>query len=212
MFSPANRLHYLLKDLESVEFYVKILERNLEKEANLYEESLKTDNEKLAYRFDYRVDLSYDLNHLFPFLHRGSTLATIFSHLEFRFLQLCDDIIEYDKLDVDFEVNKSKSGIDQAKNFINKKTRYNFPSDNQSWQEIKRVQKIRHLIIHNQGIIPKDYTDLKNFISNNEYLSFNIVGERRWIIIESQFLNNFLETVEDFVKTFLNHIRKIQNA
>lgn len=109
-------------------------------------------------------------------------------------------------------MNKSKSGIDQAKDFVKKNTKYEFPSDSQSWQQIKRVQKIRHLFVHNHRIIPKEHTDLENFISNNNHLDFNVVGVRRWIIIKPGFLNTFLETVENFIRTFINNIRKVHNA
>ncbi|MFL6214210.1 MAG: hypothetical protein ACJ74J_10015 [Blastocatellia bacterium] len=119
-------------------------------------------------------NLNAIFEYLFPNLQRRSALITLFSFFEHELDALCDLFIRTEKILVSLNDMRG-TGIDRSILFLIKIVGLPVDKNTALWQEIKNVQKIRNLIVHNDGKL-KDRSgnavgDLIKYIGASPHLS-----------------------------------------
>ena len=119
-------------------------------------------------------DLNAIFEYFFPNLQRRSALITLFSFFEHELDGLCDLFIRKENVSVSLNDMRG-TGIDRSVLFLTKVVGLPIDKDTALWQEIKNVQKIRNLIVHNNGEL-KDRSgnavgDVIKYIIASPYLS-----------------------------------------
>jgi hypothetical protein len=105
----------------------------------------------------------------FPNLHRRSALIIIFSFLEHQLDQLCELFATTRKLDIVVTDLKDK-GINRSRRYLKKVIRLSI--DNSSvWQELKQIQKLRNVAVHNDAKLDSEEKDLIHYVDKAIYLS-----------------------------------------
>lgn len=89
----------------------------------------------------------------FPSLQRRSALVTLFSYFESELESLCKRIKSHDGLKIEL-ADLADKGINRSTAYLEKVVSLVELRNCQEWQEIKKIQAIRNLIVHADGKIP----------------------------------------------------------
>ncbi len=142
-------------------------------------------------------DTTWDLNTVFeiyfPNLQRRSGLITLYSFLEHELDALCDLFIKDENLKVSINDMRG-NGIERAILFLEKIVGLQVDRNTATWQEVKNIQSVRNLIVHNDGKL-KDWAGNQKdhvigYIKTSAYLS----GEDEINILDG-YLSHVLEIV-----------------
>jgi hypothetical protein len=91
----------------------------------------------------------------FPNLQRRSTLIILFSFLEHQLDQLCQLFASTEQLNI-VHTDLTGRSIDRSRRYLRKVIRLPLDDNSAIWQEIKRIQKIRNVVVHNDAkLAPK---------------------------------------------------------
>jgi len=131
----------------------------------------------------------------FPNLHRQSNLITLVSFLESELNKLCKIFKESENYKVDLKDINGK-GIDRSIIYLTKVVSLNYNKNKTNWNELKNIQGIRNLIVHNAGKL-FDLNDNvkkeeKRYINSCEFLS----GESE-VILKKGFLLHVLNVFKE---------------
>ena len=147
--------------------------------------------------------LEYDDGELWPLprdykqIHRKSMLVGAFSVLENKLNLLCP--ICGKLVDSKIELSDFRgSGIDKAMKYLNKVVGIEFPTDRGIWQTLKKVQKVRNSIVHNNGEIKfsKLENELKGYIEKCDLIKLD--GAVNAIIFERGYIEHCLNLFKKF--------------
>lgn len=212
---PLNWYRYEMKfSIELLETFVKNAESQIDLSIQEYSKKKETlvvdhfpefpemQSEKLV---DYHNGLdseTWDLESIFkeyfPTLQRRSAFLSLYGFLEHELNKLCMLYKNSQNKKVDFRDLKDL-GIERSIKYLIIVAGLSIEKGNNKWGNVKSIQKIRNLIVHNDGKL----TDLDNrtrekeqgIVSKNEFLS----GEKE-IIMEKGYLLYVLETFDSFFK------------
>lgn len=99
-------------------------------------------------------DSTFDLNNIyfeyFPSLQRSSAFLTLYANFETELNNLCKILKKQFSLNISLKDLKD-NGIDRATIYLEKVACLNINKNLIEWSDIKELQKIRDLIIHNAG-------------------------------------------------------------
>lgn len=146
-------------------------------------------------------DSTWDLNGIFtayfPNLQRRSGLITLYSFLEHELDELCELFIQDENIKVSLNDIRG-AGIERATLFLEKIVGLQIDKNSALWQEIKNIQKVRNLIVHNNAKLHdragKKRDDVIKYVRDSSFLS----GEN-----EINFLDGYLSHVlETFNRQF----------
>lgn len=135
----------------------------------------------------------------FPLLFRYSFLLTCYSYFEHVLFQECKIEKNIKSLPLDV-TDLTGKGIEQAKNYLIKVARIDFPIND--WEEIKNIQKIRNFIVHKEGNLDKskNATTIRNYISKRH----DIFIENDKIILSADYCKNVMEIIFKFLSHLYN--------
>lgn len=135
----------------------------------------------------------------FPNLLRRSTLIILFSFLEHQLDQLCELFASEQQLKI-VHTDLRDKGIDRSRRYLKKVICLPLDDNSSIWQELKRIQKVRNAIVHNDAkLIDKDvikYVNETNYLSraNESYYDY----EPDEINILEGYLNYILDTFDSY--------------
>jgi len=197
-------------DLEEFKYHVSGVENYLSLEVkdlvNRHEQATEnlTEDEKNEY-YEFYSDDYWQLAEVFPQIQRKSELVGIYTVLEHNLNLLCSIYQRHTDSKVKLSDLKAQGIIDTARKYLVKVVGLDFPSDHRSWAEIKKIQRIRNLFVHNDGKLKgtdNDKRPIKDYISNSNYLE---LGQYERIIINSGFtiycLDQFREFFDELFKS-----------
>ncbi len=152
-------------------------------------------------------DLHSIFEEYFPTLQRGSALITLFSFIEHELENLCH--LFSNEKEIKIKVNDLHGkGINRSINYLKKVTGLKIDTSIQIWEEIKSIQKIRNLIVHNSGILHNKHKEPMKieleYISKTE----NISEKDFEVFFEAGYLFHALETFDNFCKIIDKEIRQ----
>jgi hypothetical protein len=91
-----------------------------------------------------------------PNLHRRGALVMLFSFLEHELNRLCELFAEQQSLEVVYTDLKG-SPVDRSRRYLKKVICLAIDDNSRSWQEIRSIQKVRNVIVHNDArLVEKD--------------------------------------------------------
>lgn len=199
----------------SVEYlsgFIENTERQIEQNIERYEEDIEVeeaitdvDGEEYRYGVMYWRGLDGDMWNIkeivstyFPNLQRRSALITLFGYFEHELDQLC---VLY-KSEKEFRIALSDikgQGIDRSTRYLKKVADINTHKNSDEWRQIKNVQNIRNLIVHQDGrLSDKSDNRIQNvikYINQTELLS----GDTE-VILNEGFLKHVLKTFNAYFK------------
>lgn len=104
----------------------------------------------------------------------------------------------------------SGKGIDRAVNYLNKVAGLNVSKTSQEWNHVKKVQKVRNVIVHQEGKLidaqGNQIKDVINYVNESKYLS----GKKSILICEG-FLFHVAALYDSFFKLIDNSINEKQS-
>lgn len=158
-------------------------------------------------------DQSWDLKEVFevhfPSLQRNSALITLFSFLEKELDSLCILFQKEKKLKLKLKDINGK-GIDRATTYLMKVASLNFTKSTE-WNEVKSIQKIRNLIVHNGGSLENpDGSTKKHEVEYIESCKF-LSGEKE-VLIQNGYLEYVLSSIDSYFRTIERSITEVKNA
>ncbi|WP_203296774.1 hypothetical protein [Luteirhabdus pelagi] len=142
----------------------------------------------------------------FPNLQRRSAFITLYSYLEHELDKLC--ILFKKSNNYAIELSDIKyNGIDRSVTYLSKIANLPIEKGDFRWGKLKSIQKIRNLIVHNDGKL----IDLKGVIKESE---LKIVRENDFLDEESEILikNGFLKSVLDSFNDFFMYLNELIEA
>lgn len=141
----------------------------------------------------------------FPALHRESLVITIFNFFEHQLNSLCK--IFYESVNSNLKLNEIYGqGIERALLFLSKVAKIDFSSFGSELPEIKNINLLRNIIVHNGGMLPEDPdSKINKFILNSEHLSGVETGS---LSIHSNFISHFLDVLISFFDKLEIEIQK----
>jgi hypothetical protein len=182
------------------------------------ESSLKTEKEKVSARFDkmlssltaeeqedvadwYGEEYS-KIAEVIPNIVRSSLFVSYYSFLERRLLAICWHL----KHDLDYKLDASDlrdTGIFRARTYLKKVAGIKFPDDTHSWNEIVFYNRIRNLIVHEEGRIPKGSSAkaIKSFIKRKKWLK---VDNMNRVCFPKDFSVEVTRNLKDFIEKVID--------
>lgn len=214
--------------IELIEKFVKNTERQVQNSIDDYELQKKTvileEIPEIELRNTMEVhnglnsqdwDLYRVFNEYFPNLQRKSALLTLYSYFENELNKLCLLYESEKKLENIFTKFEKDKGIDRSTNYLKSEAKLNVYKDLIIWNEIKKIQNIRNLIVHQDGKIRdkdknkntiKDQKPIVDYIKQkSELLQLKCITEMNE---EIEIKNGFLAYVADIYKQYFKLLHK----
>ncbi len=215
----SNYLTIFSEDLSNeIDFFREQISNNLDficaynRYVGKNEKYIEDNPEKIEEFFEFAY---YQYHSHFPYIINSSLLITLDSYFENKFY-LLTKVISL-KTQNSFNI-KDKNGSNISKYFKHLKDslKIEIPKNNDNWISIEKNHQIRNLIVHNNSSLlgnlsdVADISELKkhkdyNTISNCEYIEFNeLTG--RFYIMDKNFLLNYLIDITNFFKTIVEKV------
>jgi hypothetical protein len=205
---PLNWYKYDAQfSIELLREYISGVERHIveaievfhrEKETHVFEESAEEGYARIVEMHRDLDDETWDLEGIFegyfPDLQRRSALITLYSFLEHELEELCGLFIRDENLKVSLNDMRG-TGIERALLFLEKIVGLQIDKGTATWQEVKNIQKVRNLVVHNDAKL-KDRSgnpkaDVIKYVEGSVYLS----GDEEINILDG-YLLHVLETFD----------------
>ncbi len=185
-----------------------------EKETLVFEEVPEENYARVVEIHQGLDDETWDLDGIFkeyfPSLQRRSALLTLSGYFEHELDKLCSLYKSENSYSLSFS-DLSGKGIDRAINYLEKVASLDVHKTSSEWNHIKSIQKIRNLIVHQDGNL-KDHqgNPVKaaiDYVNKIESLS----GDKE-IIIEKGFLSHVIEKYDSYFSLLNQSILASKNA
>ncbi|WP_321415467.1 hypothetical protein [uncultured Desulfobacter sp.] len=175
------------KDLGNTgEYYSKEMSKveNNPEDAEVYAELCFSDKEAI---YEFIRNLRY------------SSLVNLFSFLESSLNNLCLTLRKEMKIVISPE-DLRHQGVIRSQIYLKKVCSVDFPSDGNDWKQIEKLNKVRNLIVHEQGIIKnkKENPGKKTFnvVNNTDGLS---IKNDRQVIVEDNYFPKIIRNVKNLL-------------
>lgn len=140
----------------------------------------------------------------YPNLQRRSLLIILFSFLERQLDQLCHLFANEQQLSITLGNLKGK-GIDRSRLYLQKVIRLPLTSS-LIWQEIKRLQRVRNLVVHNDARLVTDEKELIKYVDRVSGLARVVKSYYDGDVEELDLLNGYLLHVLDTFDSYCGEI------
>lgn len=139
---------------------------------------------------------------------RHSSLVNLFSFLEVSLNKLCLIVRKEKAIDLSPDDLKHQ-GVTRSQVYLEKVCSVDFPSGGNDWQQIIKLNRVRNLIVHEQGVI-------RNKSKNPGKKTFNIVNETDGlsierncsIIVEENYFSKIIVNIKNLLDTAYEETRK----
>ncbi|WP_307892580.1 hypothetical protein [Bacillus swezeyi] len=191
------RFHFFISGkLQTFEEYAEYIESSLRSELYKFDEAFREESDEDKEEFiHFHYDEMAQFRDNFPAIMRNSLFISVYSFLEEKIIELCNQPDETGiKLD-DLQGN----GIQRASLFIKKVMKKDFPDDTKEWHFIMNANQIRNCIVHCGGDIDKTKSPTKVRNAVNELK--NVTESRHSsIVLNEEFCLEFIKVVEKFLR------------
>jgi hypothetical protein len=197
--------------LELLDVFIRNVESQIElsiQEFKIKKETLSLDEEP-EFNYSRIIDIhlgldseTFDLENIFteyfPSIQRRSAFLSLYGFLEHELDNLCALFKKTENLKVDLR-ESNHWGIERSIKYLEIVAGLTIDTGNDKWGKVKSINKIRNLLIHNDGKLddidgnPKKKE--RNILKQNKYLS----GDYE-IIFSKGYLSFVLKTFNDFFK------------
>ena len=154
-----------------------------------------------------RSELQDIFEYYYPNLERRSLLIILFSFLERQLDQLCHLFADEKKISIGLGDLRGK-GIDRSRLYLQKVIGLPLGSS-LIWQEIKRLQRVRNLVVHNDARLISDDKELIKYVDRTTGLSRVFKSYYDGDIEEMDIQDGYLL---DVLGTFDSYCREINEA
>ncbi|MER0468112.1 hypothetical protein ABR330_15855 [Bacillus cabrialesii subsp. cabrialesii] len=191
------RFHFFISgQLQTFREYAEYVESNLRRELYKYEQTFKELSDIEIEEFvDWHYDEISQYRDDFPSIMRNSLFISVYSFLEEKVIDLCD---QPDETSIKLE-DLQGNGIKRASLFIKKVLKDDFPDDTKEWHFILNANQIRNCIVHCGGDIDKAKNPKRVRNAVNE-LENVIEGRHNKILLNEDFCIEFIDVVEKFLR------------
>lgn len=110
------------------------------------------DGEQHRYIEMYHSEEGSKLAVTLPAMSNASTFVSVFSYLEHEMFELCSRLQKNTKQSLGVK-DLAGTGIDQAANYLEKVCGLEDVRTTQAWEETKRLQQLRNVLVHRRGIL-----------------------------------------------------------
>lgn len=146
---------------------------------------------------DWYSDDYWKIAEVIPNILRSSLFVSYYSFLESRLLVICQHLKQDHnyKLDPD---DLRDTGIFRAKTYLKKVAGIKFPDNTRSWNEIVSYNRIRNLIVHDEGRVPEGSSakKIESFIKKKKWLKIDNMNR---ISFPEDFSAEVTKTLKDFI-------------
>lgn len=196
--------------------HVQGLEKQIDESVKAYEmESVVTDVEHDSDGYPHIIleehrGIEAPPNHLadifeyyFPNLHRRGELIVLFSFLEHQLDQLCELFAVEQHLKI-VHTDLRDTGVDRSRRYLRKVMDLPLDENSSCWQEIKKIQKVRNVVAHNDGKLgEKADSTVVTYVTQAKYLSLAsesnyYYGEKDEVNILGGYLTYVLDTFDSY--------------
>jgi hypothetical protein len=180
--APYTWYHFVQAQIDLLRTHVHGLEKQIHESVKAYEEKkVATDVEDSGgypniILEEHRGiegppnDLEEIFEYYFPNLQRRSTLIILFSFLEHQLDQLCELFATARRLNI-VHTDLRDRGIDRSRRYLRKVIRLPLEDNSAIWQEIKRIQKVRNVVVHKDAKLdPKLDDEVIRIVKDTKYL------------------------------------------
>lgn len=209
--------------MELIESFVEGIEKQAEESTNRYREQKETyvseekpeeNHARVVKAHQGLDDETWDIENIFmeyfPSLQRRSALLTVYGYFEHELDKLCL-LYQSEKL---FRLNLSDlngKGVERSINYLEKVAGIDASKKSKEWNHIKRIQKIRNVIAHQDGKL-NDHQgnprkEVIDYINQMDSLSGDIE-----VILHKGFLNHVVSTFNDYFRLLGKSIEKSEQA
>lgn len=202
---------------EIFEDVLKQLHRDVVEESKrLSKDSLSLTREEIQKRYGVIGEKSRETLHIFPYIMRNSLFITLYSLLEHELDHLCRYLCEEYNYSIKFSDYREKNGIQRAKCYLKKIARIDFPDKTSSWDSIANYNRIRNLIVHNNGKLDatqnakkvRDFIERSSLIEITESTIPSLYELEPRIQFNEGFHNEVIDTLEIFLGELWEVLRK----
>lgn len=187
---------FVLGKLEMFEEYAQYIESNLEKELDSFREYMDglSDDDKEEF-IDCHYDEIAQYRDDFPTILRNSLFISVYSFLEDKIIDLCD---QPDKTSIKLD-DLQGNGIKRASLFIKKVKKEDFPDNTDEWRFINNANQVRNCIVHCGGDVEKanNTNKVKNAVAQLENVS---IDKHNKLILNDKFCFEFINISKKFLK------------
>ncbi len=143
-------------EVHRLDQYVREIHESLKRSHAILEQQTKQDVAKardeeaqqdIAIAF---LDPEHDLLEVFPAMFSSATFVSIFSFFEHEMFSLCKRLQRIRNYTATYRESDGK-GIDQAAAYLEKVCGLTKVKSIRTWEEVKRLQEIRNVIVHRRG-------------------------------------------------------------
>lgn len=210
--TPANWYRYDVQfSLQLLSEYIQGVESQIAASIADFQTNIKTqvveENPEEGYQIVVQShkgldDATWDLNGVyeeyFPNLQRGSALITLYSFFEHELDELCGLFIKEGNLSISQTDMKGK-GIERSVLFLEKIIGLQINKNSATWNEIKKIQKVRNQIAHeNSKLVDKSGQRIGDVFDYVQACAF-LTGQDR-INIQQGYLEHILRTFESLFR------------
>lgn len=201
---PHNPLtRDFLRKLNSLQRLAALVEGTLEKEASELDARLTNDAKGLTEGarhdlFEYHAEDYFELSDEFATLLRYSILTGADSALEAYLNNTCASYAEIEATAVKLSDFRG-AGIERARDYLKKVAGIVFPDVSVEWTTVKRLHDVRNAILHAEGYVPPEKTDLRMWSVSVPGITITAGGV---ISLEREFTSTAVGAYEAFARSF----------
>ncbi len=161
--------------LDEIRDYLTVVDSGFARAFDEFDARVAAEAEKLpeAFRESLYEDESvtaFNLTEHFPSFTWQTTFVALYSLLEHEMFAACRQMRHIQKHLIGPEDLKDK-GIFAAQKYVEKVCRVAFPEKGRPWQEILHYNKVRNVLVHNQGELKHTVEGLRQYVASRKNLS-----------------------------------------
>lgn len=218
-----HRCHFAEVDLQSYKAYDKYAEANLVKSNKLLCDEVNQiianaeDSDHADILDSYGQELN-ELQTVYPAMHRKAIVITLYNFFEHQIKTLCEETNKLLPKDMTESCLKEVC-IKRYRKFLRRFAGFDINQGSalwELWEDMLKVEQIRHVLVHSEGEIEKHRTDRLSHIDGYSKIKKNIRLNRNRIIIDDGFVATL---IDDLITLFglldgqvFAFIRRYENA
>ena len=198
-------------DIRNLREYVRKLEDVLRNELEKFNLRVEEETSKLPEHqkeefYNFCSGEYWQLTEVFPHIFRSSLFVTCYSFFEHELNELCGYFHKHQSCPI--KINDLKGdGIFRAKIYLKKVVGIEFPDQSTSWEDIVDYNKIRNIIVHNNGKLDDSQKSkrIEEFIKKKSSIKLNNL---KFIKFNDNFSLEIISTIKEFLDELIKVIPK----
>lgn len=201
----AHICHFAEVDLRDYQTYDTYSEDNLRHSSKSISDELSElmDNNDEQYHEDYIDCFAQDFHevgNIYPSLHRKAMVITLYNFFEHQLKTLCSDINKLIPVDM-YDKYLKDEDIKKFRKFLTREGKFDINQCGKLWnlwEDMLKVQQIRHALVHSEGEIEKKRAkwqpDIESYCERKKIIRIN----RNRIIIDEGYVGDLVTNLIEF--------------